>query len=112
MLGSLIAHCVRAIFAELHLARSPGRGPFLPGDRAAGVVWGMLQAQRKMQEFTVRGFSASPVLSHILNIHLQDHAVMQADFEEWKDKLVRALKMAEEAKAAADRALTKANAKK
>jgi hypothetical protein len=80
----LIAHCVRAIFAELHSARSPGRGPFLPGDRAAGVVWGMLRAQRKMQEFTVRGFSASPVLSHILNIHLRDHAVMQTDFEECK----------------------------
>jgi hypothetical protein len=71
-----------------------------------------LQAQRKMQQFTVRGFSASPVLSHILNIHLRDHAVMQADFEECKDKLAIALKSAEEAKVVADRALTKANAKK
>jgi hypothetical protein len=108
----LIAHCERAIFAELHSTRSPGRCPFLPGDRAARVVWGMLQAQRKMQAFTVPGFSAFPVLSHILNIHLRDHAVMQADFEEWKEKLARALKMAEAAKAAADRALTNANAKK
>jgi hypothetical protein len=42
----LISHCVRAIFRDLHKARIAGRGPFLGGDRASGIVWGNLQAHR------------------------------------------------------------------
>ena len=37
----LIAHCVRAVFEDLHGARMPGRGPHLTKeDRAASSMWG------------------------------------------------------------------------
>jgi len=87
----LISHCVRAVFDDLHEARAPGRGPFLPGDRAAGVVWGFLQAHRKMQEYLKKGFSASPTLSHVLNIHLRDHAVTSKTFEEFRKTMMDAV---------------------
>jgi len=90
----LISHCVRAVFDDLHEARAPGRGPFLPGDRAAGVVWGFLQAHRKMQEYLKKGFSASSTLSHVLNIHLRDHAVTSKKFEEFKLRMLEAVSTA------------------
>jgi hypothetical protein len=34
----LVRHCVRAIFGHLHKARIAGRGPFLGGGRASGIV--------------------------------------------------------------------------
>jgi hypothetical protein len=78
----LIAHCVRAVFEDLHEARMPGRGPHLTmEDRAASSMWGCFQAQLKMQEFEKMGFAAHPTLSHILNIHLRDHTVSKATFE-------------------------------
>ena len=78
----LIAHCVRAVFEDLHEARMPGRGPHLTmEDRAASSIWGCFQAQLKMQEFEKMGFAAHPTLSHILNIHLRDHTVSKATFE-------------------------------
>ena len=78
----LIAHCVRAVFEDLHEARMPGRGPHLTAeDRAASSIWGCFQAHLKMQEFEKLGFAAHPTLSHILNIHLRDHTVSKATFE-------------------------------
>jgi hypothetical protein len=78
----LIAHCVRAVFEDLHEARMPGRGPHMTADdRAASSTWGCFQAQLKMQEYEKVGFAAHPTLSHILNIHLRDHTVSKATFE-------------------------------
>jgi hypothetical protein len=78
----LIAHCVRAVFKDLHEARMPGRGPHMTADdRAASSTWGCFQAQLKMQEYEKVGFAAHPTLSHILNIHLRDHTVSKATFE-------------------------------
>lgn len=78
----LVAHCVRAVFEDLHEARMPGRGPHLTAeDRSASATWGCFQAQRKMQEYEKMGFAAHPTLSHILNIHLRDHTVSKATFE-------------------------------
>jgi hypothetical protein len=68
-------------FRDLHKARIAGRGPFLGGDRVSGILWGSLvQAHRLMQEYLNADFSAHPKCSHILNIHLQDNALMKVDF--------------------------------
>jgi hypothetical protein len=78
----LIAHCVRAVFEDLHEARMPGRGPHLTmEDRAASSIWGCFQAHLKMQEFEKLGFAAHPTLSHILNMHLRDHTVSKATYD-------------------------------
>jgi hypothetical protein len=77
----LVSHCVRAIFRDLHAARMAGRGPFLGGDRASGIVWGCLQAHRVMEEYVVDDFAAHPKCGHILNIHLQDNAMMKAEHD-------------------------------
>jgi hypothetical protein len=74
-------------FRNLHKTRIAGRGPFLGGDRASGIVWGSLQAHRLMQEYLDADFSAHPKCSHILNIHLQDNALMKVDFRREFDKL-------------------------
>jgi hypothetical protein len=75
----LISHCIRSIFRDLHVARLAGRGPFLGTDRAGGIVWGCLQAHRVMKEYVEYDFSAHPKCSHILNIHLQDNALMKSE---------------------------------
>ena len=55
----LIAHCVCAVFEDLHEARMPGRGPHLTSDdRAASSTWGCFQAQLKMQKNEKLGFAA------------------------------------------------------
>jgi hypothetical protein len=41
-----------------------------------GIVWGSLQAHRLMEEYLSADFAAHPRCSHILNIHLQDNAMM------------------------------------
>jgi hypothetical protein len=75
----LISQSVQAIFAELHTGRISGRGPFLPGERPAGIAWGCLQAYKRMKEFTKHKFSADTRISHILNLHLQDNDVMKSE---------------------------------
>jgi hypothetical protein len=40
-----------------------------------------------MQEYLDADFSAHPKCSHILNIHLQDNALMKVDFRREFDKL-------------------------
>jgi hypothetical protein len=77
----LVVHCVRAIFRDLHIARMAGGGPFLGGDRASGIVWGCLQAHRVMAEYLADDFLAHPKCSHIINIHLQDNALMKAEHD-------------------------------
>ena len=79
----------------------------MPGDRASGIVWGFMQAHKQMDEFMKEGFSASRTLSHILNIHLRDHAITTVRFDELK-KLVLAVKgTADSAKKIADKALSR-----
>jgi hypothetical protein len=78
----LISHCVRAIFSDLHDARIAGRGIYNKGaETRAGLVWGSLQGLKRMREYLAVGFSAHPKLSHILNLHLQDNALMKHVFE-------------------------------
>jgi hypothetical protein len=77
----LVSHCVRAIFRDLHSARMAGRGPFLGTNRSAGIVWGCLQAHRVMAEYLAEDFAAHPKCSHILNIHLQDNAMMKTQHD-------------------------------
>jgi hypothetical protein len=75
----LISQSIRAIFAKLHAARIAGRGIFIPGERPAGIAWGCLQAYKHMKVFTKHKFSADLKISHILNLHLQDNAVMRSE---------------------------------
>ena len=82
----LISHCVRAIFRELHNCRVTGRGPF-PSGKSGPIVWACLQSHLRMREFVDNGFSADAKLSHILNIHLQDNAVMKTTFNALADKI-------------------------
>mmetsp|Transcript_3766 Transcript_3766/g.5135 ORF Transcript_3766/g.5135 Transcript_3766/m.5135 type:complete len:277 (+) Transcript_3766:1972-2802(+) len=108
----LISHCIRTIFKELHVCRLPGRGPFLSQDHRAGcVLWGCLQAHLRMQTFVSQGFSADSKLSHVLNLHLQDNAVMQGEFKAFKKKVIEvekqtlaSQKIANQAKSLADKA--------
>jgi hypothetical protein len=81
----LISHGVRTIFADLHQARVSGRGPFPPGEKSTSIVWGALRGLGKMREFSEARFSAHPRLSHILNLHLQNNAVMKVHFEAYKE---------------------------
>jgi hypothetical protein len=113
----LISHCVRAIFADLHEARIAGRGSYPKGiEAAAGIVWGSLQGLKRMQEYSALGFSAHPKLSHILNLHLQDHALMKHFFFEyveqtnkkWKENATALLKIGNEL----DKVVSKVNNKK
>ena len=110
----LLSHCIRTVFKELHKARMAGRGPFI-GDKCGAIVWGQMQAHKRMNEFTDNGFSADPTLSHILNLHLQDNAVMQSSFSKLKDKvtnleniIAQTKKVGDQAKSIADRALKSA----
>jgi hypothetical protein len=84
-----ISHTVRELCNILHNARRAGRGPFLLSstDRASGVFWGSLQAHREMQLIMKRGMMAEPRLSHILNLHLRDNAVMKSEMAKVLDAL-------------------------
>jgi hypothetical protein len=77
-----VSHCVRAIFALLYKARAPGRGPFLDESRRqAGMVWGALQCHSICRHLLDSNFSGHPTLSHILNLHLRDNAVMKSSLD-------------------------------
>ena len=99
----LLCQSVRAVFRALHVKRAPGRGPFIPGEEAACRLWGCLQAYKRMQEFKKNLFAADPELSHILNMHLQDNAVMKRDLEKMHKQIETALKAAKEATEEAQR---------
>jgi hypothetical protein len=77
-----VSHCVRAIFDLLYKARVAGRGPFLDDSRRqAGMVWGALQCHSVCRSLMEANFSSHPTLSHILNLHLRDNAVMASSLE-------------------------------
>mmetsp|Transcript_17075 Transcript_17075/g.24153 ORF Transcript_17075/g.24153 Transcript_17075/m.24153 type:complete len:228 (+) Transcript_17075:2636-3319(+) len=79
----LISHCIRSIFHDLHECRSTGRGPFTSNlDRAGRIMWECLQAHTRMKAFLRQGFSADITLSHVLNLHLQDNAVIHSKMDE------------------------------
>ena len=47
----------------------------------------MLRAYKRMDEFVENGFSTDPKLSHILNLYLQDNAVMKTSFLDLQKKI-------------------------
>ena len=67
---SFVSHCVRTVFRLLGTARAPGKRTKRGPTRPPAILWGSLQAIRKMQEMLSYGFSGYPELSHVLNIHL------------------------------------------
>jgi hypothetical protein len=87
-----ISHTVREICHILHVARGSGRGHIAnPQDRASCLFWGQLQAHREMQSLSKAGLVGDHRLSHILNLHLRDNAVMKSELIKVND-LLRELK--------------------
>jgi hypothetical protein len=111
----LISHCVPDLFSNLHSARIAGRRPFMIGNREAGVVWGCLQAHRVMNTYAEADFAAHLRCSHILNLHLQDNALMKMEFHEYRDKtndtISKLLTRLKAAEGPADTAISAKNAK-
>lgn len=79
---SLITHCVRVIFKLLRDAQLSG-SHWTPeaSDGDVQLVWAQLQCHQVMHKLRVAGFSAHPVLSHVLNLHLQDNVASRSKFE-------------------------------
>jgi hypothetical protein len=42
---------------------------------------GALQTHKKVEELTKKQFSAHPLLSHVLDLHLRQHSVWKVDHE-------------------------------
>ena len=83
-----ISHTVRKVCRILQDARRAGRGHQTnDAERAAGAFWGQLQAHREMVQFSQRSLVADPRLSHILNLHLQDNAVMRSELTRVYDSI-------------------------
>jgi len=78
-LWGYISHCVRALFKSLQAARISGQKP---NPDAADCVWGYFQGLKLANEVNAAGFSGHQVLSHVLNLHLQDQAVMKDALDE------------------------------
>jgi hypothetical protein len=70
---------VREIFSALHEVRIPGQDLLTTEEQPVSVLWGALQAQKKMEELTKKQFLAHPLLSHVLNLHLRQHSVKKAE---------------------------------
>jgi hypothetical protein len=60
-----VRYCVRKIFAYLHEARLPGQGILTPEARPVAILWGSLQAHKKMEELTKTILGASTLESHV-----------------------------------------------
>jgi hypothetical protein len=103
----LISHCVRTVFSELGMARSPGNGPHLEGTKAPSILWGTLQAHRVMRDILSGGFSGYPKLSHVLNLHLQDNTVPRSMFEALQDDVKKANEKIRTLQAGMDKLLSK-----
>jgi hypothetical protein len=43
------------------------------------ILWRSFETHKKMEELTKKQFSAHPLLSHVLNLHLQQHSVCKVD---------------------------------
>lgn len=86
----LISQSVRAIFLELHKSRKAGRGPFISLEaRQSGIMWGSLQAYRRMEELVQNGFKGDQAVSLILNVFLRDNACLKEDMEDVKQDLMK-----------------------
>jgi hypothetical protein len=83
-----ISHTIREICNILHDARKAGRGPYTnASERASCSFWGQLQAQREMEILSQRSLVSDPRLSHILNLHLRDNAVMRSELVNLNDSI-------------------------
>lgn len=83
-----ISHTVREICNILHDARRAGRGIYTTSsERASCSFWGLIQAHREMETMTSRSLEADPRLSHILNLHLRDNAVMKSELKPINDAI-------------------------
>ncbi len=103
-----VCHCVREIFAYLHEARLPGRGFLTTAERPVAIMWGALQAHKKMEELMKKQFSAHPLLSHVLNLHLRQHSVRSVDHCALQSRVEFLDEELTRVKAIADKALTEA----
>jgi hypothetical protein len=87
-----ISHTVREICNILHEAQKAGRGQSSsPAERASGAFWGQIQAFREMEQLSQRSLVSDHRLSHILNLHLRDNAVMRSELNEVHET-IRALR--------------------
>jgi len=75
----LLCQSIQKIFTTLHSARQAGRGRMDPGDKPSLMMWGSLQAHRRMQVFIAHQFNGDPDLFYILNKHLQDNVALKKD---------------------------------
>jgi len=75
----LICQSVKKIFYALHTLRQSGRGRLNPGDKSSSMMWGCLQAYKRMNEFVANNFSTDTDLFYILNKHLQDNTTTKKD---------------------------------
>ena len=99
---------MRSIFAHLQKARSPGYGTKDP----SAMIWGCLKGQAAADEMLSTTFRKYPVVSTVLNAHLQQSAVMRDEFEVvvkgFKSEIARLSSLVESTKSIADKALQKA----
>jgi hypothetical protein len=78
----------REICSILHDARKGGRGHYTtPAERGSCAFWGQLQAHREMEVLASRSLVSDPRLSHILNLHLRDNAVMRSELVKVNDTI-------------------------
>jgi hypothetical protein len=103
-----VCHCVRQIFRTLHEARMPGRGFLSKDERSVAIVWGALQAHKKVQSLMSQQFSAHPLLSHVLNLHLRQHSVRKMDYDKLYKKVDSLVTELAQVKSVADKAMTAA----
>jgi hypothetical protein len=69
-------------------------------------MWGALQAHKKVEELTKKQFSAHPLLSHVLNLHLRQHSVRKVDHEMLAAKVILLEAELSHVRKVADQALT------
>jgi len=70
---------VQKIFNALHVGEQAGRGRMDPGGKPSLMMWGCLQAHKRMRAFVAHNFSGDPDLFYILNKHLQDNVALKKD---------------------------------
>jgi hypothetical protein len=99
-----VSHAVRSICLSLYNKRSSGYG------KAAlhKVVWSCLQTIPLEKEFMEDDFTPHPVVSNVLNQHLQTSAVMKPQFESEMEDMKKAMKALQTSVANADRKADKA----
>jgi hypothetical protein len=72
--------CMRYFCASsLHKARLPEHRFLMVEERPVTILWGSLQAHKKMEELTKKQFLVHPLLSHVLNLHLRQQSVCKVD---------------------------------